>query len=93
MFLGYICCSVSPTHDASESNNYNHVYFYGQATVSVPGIPPKVYELNSFAPTKKQPLDPPKTYGKMKVFNPQYMGEITPKNEGSQRIHVWYIHL
>ena len=28
------------------------------------------------------PLDP-KTHGKMKVLNPQYMGVINPKNEGT----------
>ena len=45
------------------------------------------YESN---PRRPKPRSPnitgypwtPKTHGKMKVFNPQYMGEITPKNEG-----------
>ena len=36
------------------------------------------------------PLDP-KTHGKMKVFNPQYMDEITPKNEGCTWVPMVYI--
>ena len=42
--------------------------------------------------SKKQALDP-KTYGKMTVLNPQYIGEITPKHEGTVGFHgintVW----